>query len=207
MSPSTESAPETSPAQDEPSEKGPGFHTRVAVLGSARLERGCAEWELAFRTGQRLGEQGWTVLTGGYDGLMGAVAQGARESGGHVVGLPMRSWVHLLPNAANVELDWNLSYGERLDKMTGADAVVALPGGVGTLAEWTLAWMSLQTEDRPRVLVLVGERWSNLVSGLREVLFADERDFAWLDLAADADEVVDRILAGLTRDGPHLARG
>ena len=107
----------------------------------------------------------------------------------------MRPWEHLLPNPANVELDWNDSYGERIDKIAAADAVVALPGGVGTLAEWTLAWMSIQTENQPRVLVLVGERWSNLVSRLSGVLFADQKDYAHLDFADEPDEIVDRIWA------------
>jgi predicted Rossmann-fold nucleotide-binding protein len=119
----------------------------------------------------------------------------------------MRPWEHLLPNPANVELDWNHSYGERIDKIAAADAVVALPGGVGTLAEWTLAWMSIQTENQPRVLVLVGERWSNLVSRLSGVLFAEQKDYALLEFADEPDEIVDRILGGLSRDASPLARG
>jgi uncharacterized protein (TIGR00730 family) len=197
----------TGPAPAQPAAEDGWLPTRVTVLGSARLQRGCPEWDLAFRTGKRLAEEGWTVVTGGYDGLMGAAAQGAGETGGHVVGLPMRQWTHLVPNPANVVLDWNDSYGERVDKIASADAVVALPGGVGTLAEWALAWMSTQTENQPRVLVLVGERWSNLVSQLSSVLFADEADYAHLAFANEPDEVVDRIRGGLSRLASPLARG
>jgi uncharacterized protein (TIGR00730 family) len=185
----------------------PAEDIRIAVLGSARLERGTPEWDIAFRVGQLLAGEGWIVVTGGYGGLMGAVAEGARDCGGHAIGLPMTPWTNLEPYPAHAELSWNTSYGERIDKIVGADAVVALPGGVGSLAEWTMAWASAQTEGSPRVLVLLGHGWSSLVGHMRGVLIAGDEDYEWLELTDEPDDVPARITAGLARRHRSVARG
>ena len=138
---------------------------------------------------------------------MGAVAQGARDGGGHVIGLPMTPWSHLEPHPAHAELVWNATYGQRLDAIIGADAVVALPGGVGSLAEWTMAWASAQTEGRPRVLVLVGPGWSSLVEHMRGVLIAADEDYEWLEFTEDPEELPALIAAGLERTHNSRARG
>ena len=100
-----------------------------------------------------------------------------------------------------------LTYGQRLDCILRSDAVVALPGGVGSLAEWTTAWASAQTEGRPRVLALIGSGWSSLMKCLREVLIASAEDFEWLALVDDIEELVPRIAAGLACRRDSMARG
>ena len=64
----------------------------VGVIGSARLESPDPRCALAERTGAAIAARGWTVVTGGYGGLMAAASRGAAEAGGRVVGLPMRGW-------------------------------------------------------------------------------------------------------------------
>jgi predicted Rossmann-fold nucleotide-binding protein len=109
----------------QPSSEEPllGGHT-VAVLGSARLMRDSPEWKLAHHLGNLLGLEGAVVITGGYAGLMGAVAEGARAAGAETVGLPMAGGSHPQPDPAHVI--WHRSYGDRLDHRASADAVVVL---------------------------------------------------------------------------------
>lgn len=92
----------------------------------------------ARRLGALLAEAGATVVYGGGGiGLMGAVADGALERGGHVVGIIPRfmtevEWQH--PGIASLEVVEDMR--ERKHRLlTGSDAVVALPGGCGTLEE------------------------------------------------------------------------
>ena len=73
----------------------------VAVIGSARLGPDDQAYRDAGRLGRALAGEGWTVVTGGYGGLMGATAQGAADAGGHTVGLPMSAWTHLTPHASH----------------------------------------------------------------------------------------------------------
>ena len=107
----------------------------VGVLGSARLGSDDERWELARRVGAALAGRGWSVMTGGYGGLMEAAASGAASRGGHILGLPMRSWHNLSPNPHASELLWCDSYPERLGHLLDCDAMVALDGGIGTIAE------------------------------------------------------------------------
>jgi predicted Rossmann-fold nucleotide-binding protein len=77
--------------------------------------------------------------------------------------------------------------GELLD----CDAVVALPGGIGTLSELAVAWAASQTEaDAPR-LVAVGEGWRVLLETIARELIVDAADIALVRVAATASEAVD----------------
>src|SRR5262249_25335609 len=94
----------------------------VAVIGSARLGPPDPPCVPAERIGALVGARGWTLVTGGYGGLMGVAAQAAAQAGGRVVGLPMRNWVNLTPSKWNHELRWSETYAERLGHLLAADA-------------------------------------------------------------------------------------
>jgi uncharacterized protein (TIGR00730 family) len=88
--------------------------------------------------GRTLAEAGHTVVYGGGAvGLMGALANGALDAGGEVIGIIPRfmtdvEWQH--PRVRNLEIVEDMR--ERKHRLlTGSDAVVALPGGCGTLEE------------------------------------------------------------------------
>ncbi|PKM08496.1 MAG: TIGR00730 family Rossman fold protein [Gammaproteobacteria bacterium HGW-Gammaproteobacteria-4] len=92
----------------------------------------------AYALGRILAQQGATVVFGGGSrGSMGAVANGALEAGGEVIGILPRfmadlEWGH--PGLTRMELVEDMR--ERKHRLlTGSDAVVALPGGCGTLEE------------------------------------------------------------------------
>jgi uncharacterized protein (TIGR00730 family) len=150
----------------------------VAVLGSARLGPSDPQYDEAERLGGLLAAQGWTVVTGGYGGLMAAVAVGAAAAGGHTVGLPMTPWRHLTPDASHRELRWSEDYAQRLAHLLGVRVAVALPGGIGTLSEAAVVWAAAQTEAHTARLVLVGPGWGRLLDVVAEQLVVDERDLA-----------------------------
>ena len=159
------------------------------MLGSARIGEGDPRWTEARRLGGLLAEAGWTVVTGGYGGLMAAVSRGAHERGGRVVGLPMRAWAAQRPNRWCHELRWAADYGARLGHLLRADAVVALDGGVGTLSEAAVVWAALQTEERAPALILVGEAWRRLLGAFAAQLVVDQRDLALPQVVPTADQV------------------
>jgi uncharacterized protein (TIGR00725 family) len=160
----------------------------VAVLGSARLGPGDPEWAVAEAVGRGLAASGCTVMTGGYGGLMAAAAAGAR--GGTVIGLPMRAWEALTPDAGCTELRWADGYPDRLAALLSCDAVIALDGGIGTLSELAVVWAAAQTEaDAPRA-VAVGPRWRVLLDALAASLVAGPADLALVAWAEDAEQAV-----------------
>lgn len=93
---------------------------------------------VAFRLGKLLAEGGCSVVYGGGSaGSMGAVADGALSAGGEVIGILPKfmadlEWGH--PGLTRLELVEDMR--ERKHRLlTGSDAVIALPGGCGTLEE------------------------------------------------------------------------
>ncbi|MFL6099201.1 MAG: LOG family protein [Actinomycetales bacterium] len=180
----------------------------VAVIGSARIGPEDGRYEEAVRLGAALADQGWTVITGGYGGLMGATATGARSRGGHTVGLPMRAWDHLEPHGSNAELRWSVDYAERMRHLLAATVVVALPGGVGTLAEAGAVWAAAQTEPDAASLVVVGPGWARLLEAFGRELVVDAADLALARTAMAVDDVVRAVRDLLEQpSAPLSARG
>jgi predicted Rossmann-fold nucleotide-binding protein len=99
---------------------------------------------------------------------MEAVSRGASEAGGHVIGVTcdeIERWRPVRPNAW-VQEEWrHTTMRERLFALIeGCDAAVALPGGIGTLAEVAVMWSHLQTgaiSQRP--LLLIGPGWQQTI--------------------------------------------
>ncbi|MGH8125262.1 MAG: TIGR00730 family Rossman fold protein [Rhodanobacteraceae bacterium] len=92
----------------------------------------------AFRLGELLAGDGHSIVYGGGSGgSMGAVADGALSKDGEVIGILPRfmadlEWGH--PGLTHLEMVDDMR--ERKHKLlTGSDAVIALPGGCGTLEE------------------------------------------------------------------------
>lgn len=187
----------------------PSFRTvEVGVIGSARIGADDPRYTDAERLGRALATEGWTVVTGGYGGLMGATAGGAAVAGGHTVGLPMSDWKHLTPHESNAELRWSVDYAERLRFLMAADVVVALPGGIGTLSEAAMVWAAAQTEPNATQLLLVGEAWRGVHAAIGAGLVVDRNDVALARCVAGVDDVVAAVYESLGR--PHTevrARG
>ncbi len=110
--------------------------------------------EAARLLGRVLAQRRLTLVYGGGSvGLMGALADAALEAGGEVVGvipraLQLREVGHSRLSALHVVS----SMHERKAKMAElADAFVALPGGMGTLEEFSeiLTWAQLGLHAKP----------------------------------------------------------
>jgi uncharacterized protein (TIGR00730 family) len=179
----------------------------VGVLGSARLGPDDERWQLARRVGAALAGRGWSVMTGGYGGLMEAAASGAASRGGHILGLPMRSWCDLTPNPYASELLWCASYPERLGHLLDCDAVVALDGGIGTIAELTVMWSARQTEPRAPALVVAGHGWPALLATITQQMIVGADDLALVSIAETAEDVVAAVGHQLRLRRPAQPRG
>jgi uncharacterized protein (TIGR00725 family) len=148
----------------------------VAIIGSARIETDDARWASAFELGQALALNGFTVMTGGYGGLMSATARGAFQEGGHTIGLPMSDWAHLTPDPTHIELRWSDDYFGRLSHLLSADYLIVLDGGIGTLSEMSLAWAIAQTESKHAKIIVIGEGIKKLLDQFMESLVISESD-------------------------------
>jgi uncharacterized protein (TIGR00725 family) len=179
--------------------------SRIGVLGSARLGPEDPRFGRAVELGVALARAGHVVVTGGYGGLMAAASRGASEAGGHVVGLPMRDWTNLQPNEWVAESIVADDFFARLRTLSECDVLVALAGGIGTLAEASVTWANLQTDAATTPpLILVGPDWPPVVDAFGDHLVIDGRDLALIRLVATEDAVpalVDELLATARAEG------
>ena len=103
---------------------------QVAVIGSGREHEQRAE-----EVGRLLAERGCTVVTGGLGGVMAAAARGAKSVGGTTIGI--------LPGERRADAnEWidhavvtGIGHARNLAVAASGDAVIAVGGSWGTLAE------------------------------------------------------------------------
>jgi len=137
---------------------------KITVFGGSAPKPGETAYQEAFQLGQLIGQDGHTILTGGYIGTMEAASRGCGEAGGHVIGVTcveIESWRQVKPNQWVQEEIRRETLKERLFTLIEeCDAAIALPGGAGTLAEIALMWNQMQIQAIPvRPMVLVGIGW------------------------------------------------
>lgn len=166
----------------------------VSVFGSATVSEGSPLYNEGMRFGAGLAQAGFDVATGGYGGLMEAVSRGASEGGAQVLGFTcdrLEAWRPVRPNAwvqAQVRCP---TLRERVVRLIEAgQALVALPGGVGTLSEIALSWSMLQTgELSPRPMLLVGDAWRRTIDEFleRAAAHVSPADVHWVTLVPDVD--------------------
>lgn len=111
---------------------------RVCVYCASSAQCDPVYKDAARALGRTLAEAGCTVVYGGgATGLMGALADGALAAGGDVIGIIPRfmvevEWQH--PGVGDLQIVEDMR--ERKHRLlTGSDAVIAMPGGSGTLEE------------------------------------------------------------------------
>lgn len=142
----------------------------VTVFGSARFGEGHPYYTLGREIGARLGQSGFTVMTGGGPGVMEAANRGAREAGGRSVGCNIELPKEQEPNAyLDQWITFRYFFVRKLMLVKYSYAFIALPGGFGTLDEVFEAATLIQTgkiQDFP--LALVGsDYWRPLLEFLR----------------------------------------
>jgi uncharacterized protein (TIGR00725 family) len=103
---------------------------QVAVVGS-----GTEHEQNAERVGRLLADRGATVVTGGLGEVMAAAARGAKEAGGTTIGiLPGETRTDGNPWLDHVVVT-GIGHGRNLAVVASGDAVIAVGGRYGTLAE------------------------------------------------------------------------
>jgi uncharacterized protein (TIGR00730 family) len=111
---------------------------RVGVFCSASDAVDAIYFESAYRFGEWLGKTGRTMIYGGTAlGLMEQTARAVKENGGYVIGvLPSILKKNGLGSSFCNQMLYSNDLSDRKDTiLKGADVLIALPGGIGTLDE------------------------------------------------------------------------
>ena len=137
----------------------------VSVFGSGRAEPDSADYEAAWELGRALARAGFAVCTGGYGGVMEAVSRGAKEAGGHTIGVTAEVFAARANPWVVEEIRVKTWHERLLELIRRGDAYVVLPGGTGTLTELAVVWEWLHKGFLvAKPLVVLGDFWEPVVA-------------------------------------------
>lgn len=115
----------------------------IAVIGDKFIEKNSLKYKLAFETGKLLAENGFRIQSGGLQGVMQAVFEGAHSAANYEDGTTIALVPSFNPNDANPYADIVIPTGLdilRNGLVADASAVIVIGGGAGTLSETAFAW-------------------------------------------------------------------
>ncbi len=177
---------------------------RIAVFCGANAGTDPLMRSAAEGVGKAIALRGMGVVYGGgHVGLMGAVADAALVAGGEVIGVIPGFMVEKeLAHQGLTELLVVRDMHERKMRMhERSDAVIALPGGFGTMDELfeLLTWRQLGLHAKPMGLLNVNGFYTPLLEQIARMerdgfLHGPTRVIA----SADIEELLDRLLAEAT---------
>lgn len=147
------------------------FETLTVYLGSSGHARNIFQ-NSATEMGTLIGKAGKRLVYGGMDaGLMGRVAKAALEAGAHVTGIiprKLKDSERILGNLSETIMVEDL-WDRKKRMFRQADAIIALPGGYGTVDEAleVLYWGNLGLHNKPLVLVNIEGYWDDMITYLK----------------------------------------
>jgi uncharacterized protein (TIGR00730 family) len=164
---------------------------RVLVFCGSRAGQDPRHTALAAGVGRLLAERGvGLVYGGGALGLMGEIGRAAILAGGAVEGIIprfLKDWEVAEPLCDDMIVTDSLHARKAL-MFEHADAVLALPGGLGTFDELieVLSWRSLRLHTKPVWLMGDGDFWAPFLALLRHAV---DQGFASADILSFVERV------------------
>jgi uncharacterized protein (TIGR00730 family) len=174
---------------------------KVAVFGSARTAPEAPEYRAACEFSARMRDEGFMTITGAGPGIMAAGNEGAGrdDSFGLNIVLPFEAVANEFIAGDDKLIDFNYFFTRKLSFVKESDALVAFPGGFGTMDEAFEALTLMQTgksQVHPVVLVDApgGTYWKFWEQFVRDHLLRDglisESDLSLFMVTDDLDVAV-----------------
>ena len=148
------------------------------------------------RMGAGIAERGWSLITGGYCGVMEIASRGARERNpdAHIIGvttdtLSWRGGPNPYVNDERFQRGLIARIGYLMEE---ADAYVLTWGGIGTLAELFLAWNLVATGwDKP--IIAIGAWWPRILDALQAEAEISDKNRMRITVVEDAEHALEEL--------------
>jgi len=178
---------------------------KLSIFGSARTPEDHPDYDAAREFGRLMGEAGWMSITGAGDGIMkaGHEGPGQERSFGLRIRLPFETTANDVIAQDPKLVNFRYFFTRKVMFVTNSAAIVALPGGFGTMDELFEALTLIQTgKSSPMPVVLLegegGTYWPRWLAFLREELldngWISPADLSLIEIASDPRDARDRIL-------------
>lgn len=178
---------------------------KISVFGSARTKPDTEEYKAALVFSRRMVEEGFMVITGGGDGIMGAAQKGAGrdKSFGLNIKLPFEQSANETILGDPKLVEFNYFFTRKLNFVKESHAIALFPGGFGTMDEGFETLTLVQT-GKSKILPFVlvdrkgGTYWKEWENFIREHLLShgliSPEDFAFWKITDDIEEAVNEVL-------------
>lgn len=170
--------------------------------------------EQAEKMGALLAQNNIKLVYGaGGKGLMGAVAKGAIENEGYVIGATIRSLYEmekadLVETAIHKFEVWDKMSSRKVSMTRQTDAICVLPGGLGTMDELfeLLVLRQIGISNKPIIVVNIDGFYDPLIHMLKEMVNKEFVKPYQLDLLTVVD-TVDEVLPTIRRELEEIEKG
>ena len=149
----------------------------VSIFGSAKAQASSKYYKIAEETAARLVKCGYAIITGAGSGIMEAANKGAKKANGESIGLNILIPIVQRPNKYITRLlEFKYFFCRKVMFAKYSKALVAFPGGFGTLDEFFEAITLVQTRRiDPFPVILVGsEFWKGLIDWIEDTLLPNK---------------------------------
>ncbi|UCE07717.1 MAG: TIGR00730 family Rossman fold protein [bacterium] len=174
---------------------------KICVYCASSSQTDQEYFDAADRLGRVLAKQGITIVYGGgSQGSMGYLADAALSEGGKVIGvipdfMVDLEWSHEGLSELQIVNDLHQRKSRMIEEV---DAVIALPGGCGTLEELleAITWKRLGIFLQPIVLVNIRRFFDPLIELFENIIqekFMDKRHHAMWTVVDKPENVLDAI--------------
>ncbi|MDZ4836214.1 MAG: TIGR00730 family Rossman fold protein [Candidatus Melainabacteria bacterium] len=174
----------------------------VTIFGTARRQKGHADYDQAYRLGYKVAKSGLLVMQGGGPGAMEGSAEGAVAAGGQAVSVCLKLPHEEKPNPFGaVNLEHQFFPTRKAIFLEYSVGFIVVKGGFGTLDELFEVLCSIQCGMTTKVPVyLIGTKfWNPLDVFIRESLLSEgmigANDVNLYTVTDDEDEAVDGIVS------------
>lgn len=157
----------------------------VSFFGSSRAKPQQKYYKLAQQTAFEIAKAGFAVITGGGGGIMEAANKGAAEAGGRSIGLNIELPLEQVPNEyQNLSLNFRYFFCRKVMFLKYAHGFIVVPGGYGTMDEFTEALVLIQTLRQAYfpVILMGSEYWDGLVQWMKEKMLKEHHYISPEDL-------------------------
>lgn len=160
---------------------------QIAVIGYNKDRCTDAAAKVAYEVGKEIARAGAVLVCGGLGGVMESACRGANENGGLTIGIIPQEEFSYANQYCDVVVCTGIGYARDFIVASSADGIIAVGGGVGTLIEMGVAYMTQKT-----IVTMAG---SGGVADMYGGRFLDERNRVPINVANDARTAVEIILA------------
>lgn len=176
----------------------------ASFFGTARDTFDRKTYEDATLLAGKLAQAGFTIFTGGNNGVMKAANKGAYEAGGASVGLNINLKGAEINKYLTESVTFDHFFVRKVMLAFASEVYIYFPGGFGTLDEFTEVLTLVQTKKIKRVpIVLYGaEFWNPIVALFETHLLQkyhsiDPDDMNLIKVVDSVDEAYDYITANV----------